>query len=691
MNVGADANMRRALPLFNAVAVVILTLGIGAILIVAKDILVPVALAVLLSFALSPIANRLQRLGAPGAVAVIVPLLLALLFIAILITAIAGQTADLASKLPAYRSTIMEKIHGVDALFGGRGDFSRAFEVIQEALQNLGAVDASGALSAVKATPLVVAVDHGSTALEKVGAYASPLLQPLALATIVFLLTGFMLAQRRDLRNRAIKLLGTDDIQQTTAAFDDAGYRVGRLLLTQLLLNTIFGAVIALSLAIIGVPNALLWGALAGVLRFIPYIGPIVGLVPPLLVAFAFDPSWAPFLATLGAFVVVEGVTGQVIEPMVYGHSSGLSPFAVVVSALVWAFLWGPLGLVLATPLTICLVVLGRHFPRLEFIETLLGDEPPLLPHELFYQRMLAGDPAEAVAQARELLKARAASTYFDEIALEAIRRAHLDVARGVVSGDRLAALVKAVDQLVAAVEKIKIAPPLLARRSLEASAALQRIRPDRTDARLVVEKGQLPPNWRGEHPVAVLHGADPLDPTAAAMLAQVLTKHGLAARVIALSEAAKLGPDERDFALVCLSFVDPLSTLAHARQQRRRPPRRAQRKNHAVRLAKNRRGLPRQLRRKAESRRDRDDNLRRPRRRLRLLSHRPQTAAAGRLAHPRAPAAKRQRRRRQNRCFLMRLSALSPRRRRKARVSRLRQACPAYKACPKRRRADRP
>ena len=371
-----------------------------------------------------------------------------------------------------------------------------------------------------------------------------------------------MLAQRRDLRNRAIKLLGTDDIQQTTAAFDDAGYRVGRLLLTQLLLNTIFGAVIALSLAVIGVPNSLLWGALAGVLRFIPYIGPIVGLVPPLLVAFAFVPSWAPFLETLAAFAVVEGVTGQVIEPMVYGHSSGLSPFAVVVSALVWAFLWGPLGLVLATPLTICLVVLGRHFPRLEFIETLLGDEPPLLPYELFYQRMLAGDPAEAVAQARELLKARAASTYFDEIALEAIRRAHLDVVRGAVSGDRLAALVKSVDRLVAAVEKIKIAPPLLARRSLEAAAALQRIRPDRTDARLVVEKGQLPPNWRQDYPVAVLHGADPLDPTAAAMLAQVLTKHGLAARVLALSEAANLGPDERDFALVCLCFVDPLSTL---------------------------------------------------------------------------------------------------------------------------------
>ena len=255
-------------------------------------------------------------------------------------------------------------------------------------------------------------------------------------------------------------------------------------------------------------------------------------------------------------------MTGQVIEPMVYGHSSGLSPFAVVVSTIVWGFLWGPVGLVVATPLTICLVVLGRHFPRLEFIEIMLGDEPPLQPHELFYQRMLAGDPAEAVAQARELLKARAVSTYYDEIAMEAVRRAHLDVVNGAVSGERLEVLAKSTDKLIAAVERIKISPPLLGRRSLEARAALQRIRPDRTDARLVVEKGQLPPNWRQEHPVAVLHGADPLDSTAAAMLAQVLTKHGLAARVMALEAAAKLGPNERDFALVCLSFVEPLSTL---------------------------------------------------------------------------------------------------------------------------------
>ena len=247
MNVGSDTSLRTAMPLFRALTVVFLTLGIGAILVVAKDILVPVALAVLLSFALSPIANRAQKLGAPGGVAVLVSLLLALLFVAALVSAIASQTADLASKLPAYRTTILEKIHGVDSLFGGRGDFSRALDVLQEAMQNLGAVDAGGGLSAAKPTPVVVAVDHGSDTLTKVSTYASPLLQPLGLAIVVFLLTGFMLAQRQDLRNRAIKLLGTDDIQQTTAAFDDAGYRVGRQLLSQLLLNTIFGAVIALS------------------------------------------------------------------------------------------------------------------------------------------------------------------------------------------------------------------------------------------------------------------------------------------------------------------------------------------------------------------------------------------------------------------------------------------------------------
>ncbi len=261
--------------------------------------------------------------------------------------------------------------------------------------------------------------------------------------------TAFLLAQKEDLRNRLIKLIGPKDIYRTTEAIDDAGRRIGRMLFAQVLMNSAFGVVIALALWAIGVPNPGLFGTLAGVARFAPYIGVLIGVAPALVVAFAFDPGWSAFLLTLGLFVAAEAVTGQLIEPIVYGHSSGLSPAALVVTTALWAFLWGPIGLLLATPLTTCLVVLGRHAPGLAFLETLLGDEPPLTAQETFYQRLLAGDPREAAAQARPYLKRGAIADYYDEVALEALRRAHVDVARGDLDEGRLAALTQSTQQLV--------------------------------------------------------------------------------------------------------------------------------------------------------------------------------------------------------------------------------------------------
>ncbi len=216
--------------------------------------------------------------------------------------------------------------------------------------------------------------------LGALGAYASPVIHVLTVAAAVVLVTTFTLAQREDLRNRIIRLIGSEDLQRTTAALDDAGKRLGRLLLAQLAVNATFGGVIGLGLMLIGLPSPFLWGILAGVLRYVPYIGAVMGVAPPLLIAFAVDPTWSMFIWTAAFFLIVEPLVGHVIEPLLYGRSTGLSPLAVVLSATVWAFLWGAVGLVLAVPLTICLIVLGRHVGRLDSSTSCSATAPPSPP-----------------------------------------------------------------------------------------------------------------------------------------------------------------------------------------------------------------------------------------------------------------------------------------------------------------------
>src|SRR6202011_1662288 len=226
------------------------------------------------------------------------------------------------------------------------------------------------------------------------------------------------------LRNRFIRLVGSGDIERTTAALDDAGRRLGKLFATQLILNAVFGCVIGFGLAVIGVPSASLWGLLAMILRLVPYIGAVLAAVLPLTLAAAVGSDWTMVIWTAGLFAVVEPLMGQVIEPFIYGHSAGLSPVAIVVAAAFWTWLWGPLGLLMSTPLTLCLVVLVRHADRLHFIDIMLGDQPALTPQQAAYQRMLTGDPIEAIEQARTFLKKGSVQEYYDEILLGALRLA---------------------------------------------------------------------------------------------------------------------------------------------------------------------------------------------------------------------------------------------------------------------------
>ena len=413
-------------------------------------------------------------------------------------------------------------------------------------------------------------------ALESLRTLISPLLHPLATTGIIIIFVIFILLQREDLRNRLIRLAGSHDLQRTTAALDDAAGRLSRLFLIQLLVNGAFGVVIGIGLWLIGIPSPILWGILAAVLRFVPYIGAVIAAAFPLALAVAVDPGWSMLLWTAALFLVVEPLVGHVIEPMVYGHSTGLSPVAIVASATFWTALWGPIGLVLATPLTVCLVVLGRHVERLEFLDIMFGDRPPLSPPEIFYQRMLAGDPTEAAEKAEEFLKERSLSSYYDEVALKGLQLAQADAERGALNPERLTKIRDAVAEFANDLSDQDDRPPPKVRSTTdpEAASAVESVAENAPYENLpVLSKMALLPEWQSDHPVLCVAGRNLIDESAAIMLSQLCTAHGLAARV---GEAGTLSPtnvfrlETTGVAIVCLVYLDA-SGPAHMRYSVRR------------------------------------------------------------------------------------------------------------------------
>src|SRR6201995_353893 len=436
--------------LVGAVALIILAVMIVAVLYMGREVFVPVALAVLLSFVLAPPVNLLQSVRVPRAIAVIGTVLLAFAIIFALGSLIATQLNRLAGDLPRYQTTIESKIQSVRGVTGGSSTLERAAGMLQDLSKELDKPKSSPAAEAPSSSPInplgpksvtpvpVEVRQPDPSALENLRSLIAPLVSPLAMTGIIVIFVIFILIQREDLRNRLIRLAGSKDLQRTTAALDDAAGRLSRLFLNQLLINTGFGILIGSGLWLIGIPSPVLWGIFATVLRFVPYIGSFIAAAFPLVLAIAVDPGWSMLAWTAILFFVVEPVVGQVVEPMVYGRTTGLSPVAVVVSATFWTALWGPIGLVLATPLTVCLVVLGRPVERLAFLDVMFGDRPALSPPEIFYQRMLAGDPTEAAEKAEEFLKERSLSTYYDDVALKGLQLAQSDLDRATLAPERL-------------------------------------------------------------------------------------------------------------------------------------------------------------------------------------------------------------------------------------------------------------
>jgi predicted PurR-regulated permease PerM len=570
--------------LLSAVATAILAVIIIMTLYFGREIIIPLALAILLSFVLAPLVELLQRIRVPRGLAVVSVVIIAFAVIFAMGSLLASQLTQLAGDLPRYQSTISEKIQSFRETTAGRGTLERASGMLKDLSKELDKPkDAASALGpganskAAPLTPVPVEVrqpDPG--ALESLQTLISPLLHPLATTGIIIIFVIFILLQREDLRNRLIRLAGSHDLQRTTAALDDAAARLSRLFLIQLLLNGTFGVIIGLGLWLIGVPSAILWGILAAVLRFVPYIGAAIAAAFPLALAVAVDPTWSMLLWTLALFLVVEPIVGHIIEPMVYGHSTGLSPVAVVASATFWTALWGPIGLVLATPLTVCLVVLGRHVERLEFLDVMFGDRPALSPPEIFYQRMLAGDPTEASEKAEEFLKERSLTSYYDEVALKGLQLAQADAERGALDHQRLIKIRDAVSEFTNNISEQddRPLPKANSTTDVEATSAVETVAEDAPSERLpILSRDELPPGWQGEHPVLCVAGRTLLDEAAAIMLGQLSTAHGLAARVEAaeaLSTTNIFRLETTDVAIVCLVYMDQ-SGPAHMRYTVRR------------------------------------------------------------------------------------------------------------------------
>lgn len=428
------AQATRGLSLLLAIVLVVAGLRL------AQDVLVPLAIAVLLAFLLAPLVERLQRLHVNGVLAVMIAVTFAFAIIGTLAWVVFDQLTDLVKELPQYRQHLRHNIAEIRGFVqGGMGSTANAVEQITAEIQH--AAPAKGLDAAAARAPMVQVVQPPPTALAALAATLGPLLKPLATAALVVVFVIFMLLKRVDLRDRFIRLLGARNLQASTVAIDDAATRVTRFLLMQTLVNGTQGIVIAVGLWLIGVPNAALWGALTFSLRFIPYAGPWVAAAMPIALSFAVFSNWQHPAMTVALFAVVELLTNTVMEPWLYGSQTGVSSVALLVAAAFWAWLWGPAGLFLAIPLTVCLVVMGKYIPQLEFLHVLLGDQPVLQPHERLYQRLLARNREEADDIIEAALREGSAAQVCDALLVPAIQLAKNDYERGALDDEHRRAI----------------------------------------------------------------------------------------------------------------------------------------------------------------------------------------------------------------------------------------------------------
>jgi len=533
----------------------------------ARSLLIPFALSALLTFLISPLVGKLERwLGRIAAV---------MLAVGLIFGAVGGagwmvsrQLVDLATKLPEYKGNIAAKLHALQP--SKEGIFSKVSDTVDELKKELPGESppptitqesgkpetavASPPNPPVPATPVKVVETSKANPVELIKTIITPLIGPLGTAFLVLILLIFMLFEREDLRSRLIKLIGQGRISMTTHAMDDAADRVSRYLRMQLLVNVIYGVCIAIALYFIGVPNALLWGALGAVLRFIPYVGPWIAALLPTLLALAVSPGWTKPILTVVVLTAIELTLSNVLEPLLYGKHTGISSIALIIAAVFWTWLWGPLGLVLATPLTVCLVVMGRHVPSLSFLSVLLSDEEALTPAEDCYHRLLTVGEQDEIEFVEAYLKANSLIALYDAVFIPVITAAETDARLDALDAEQLNQIKQSIRDMI---EDLGTRPALGSHTAGDDVMA----EPDKP-------KETPMPAMAVSYRVCCLPARDERDELAGTMLAQLLQQRGFEA----VSAPGKLVAGElvsfaekADVDVICISVVVP-STIIQAR-----------------------------------------------------------------------------------------------------------------------------
>ena len=391
-------------------------------------IFIPLALALVLSFLLTPLAGFLEKLRLGRVLSVLIVMIICLAATAFVGWKVAGQLLEITGHIGDYRSNIEQKVHSLRSRHSA--PLIEATATVQELNKELGTAPAMTSAAADRkmntqsTRPIPVQVTSPANFVQDLRTVLGPLTGPAEIAGLVIIFTGFMLLNREDLRNRLVRLGGEARLNIVTQALEDASAGLSRYLLLQFAVNACYGGVFGLGLFVIGVPHAFLWGALEATLRFVPYVGVWVGAAFPMAMATAVFPGWKQVLLTFVLFAVLEIITANLIEPFVYGKHTGISPFAILVAAVFWASLWGPVGLILSTPLTLCLVLIGRYVPAMGFLEILLGDAPVLPAHELYYQRLLAMDQDEAENIAENYLRDKGLESLYESVLIPALKLA---------------------------------------------------------------------------------------------------------------------------------------------------------------------------------------------------------------------------------------------------------------------------
>ncbi len=612
-----------------------------AALYLAQEVLIPLALAMLLSFLLAPVVQRLERMKLGRVPSVLIAVSALFLVIGILGYVVVEQVLDLANNVDAYKGNIVSKVERLQPRSGLMDKLGNAAHEVQEHLQkpeaaattqstqptekvaDLAAEEVAArnrqartvtegskqvvpnpATQPTAENPLPVAiVAPKPSPMQTLGGYLGVVLAPLGTAGLVIVFVIFMLLQREDLRNRLIRLISQGRLTIATQALDDATTRISKYLLAQAIVNGTYGLAIAIGLWVIGAtlgrhdpaqvenfPNVILWGLLCAVLRFIPYIGPWIGAAFPMLISLAVYKGFGVFGATIGMFVVIELLSNNVMEPLLYGASTGLSTIAILVSAVFWTWLWGTIGLLLSTPLTVVLVVLGKYVPQLRFLDILLGDEPVLSPAERIYQRLLALDQEEALELLQEYRRQMPLEKVYDEVAMPALAMAEQDRARGLLDerrrdsirtsmremieelgdAERAAGAKEAAAAVELAAKGIEPTAPFTAAGNGEAASGLASVVSAATGALTAPPPKDTRPGLPKDCRVNVLclPARDEADEISNLMLVQLLELRGYCATSISSTALASemIEAVERNKADIIVVSAMPPSAVAHAR-----------------------------------------------------------------------------------------------------------------------------